>query len=67
MNKTYGEWTVLKEAEPVPCPTGRRRRAFVCKCSCGKEVLVLRQNLVARMSLGCRDCRRGGRPKKKKQ
>ena len=63
VDNTYGKWTVIEESERQVGAGGRKRRQFLCRCECGNEAQVLRENLVTGKSKGCADCNKGGRPK----
>ena len=53
----FGEWTVLEEGKPYKNRTDKyTRRRWICKCSCGKEELVLEQNLISGKSIKCTKC-----------
>lgn len=48
--------TVLKEADPIPDNKGKNRIAYLCRCDCGKEIVVTRhqlQNKNGTKSCGC--------------
>ena len=53
--KVFGRLTVIKRAEDHVCPNGSKKVAFLCKCSCGNQVIVrgdlLREGRV--ISCGC--------------
>lgn len=50
----YGEFTVLYEVERSP----NNFRKWMCRCSCGKEVVVFQSNLRKRPEGRCVDCSR---------
>ena len=50
----YGEFTVLYEVERSP----NNSRKWMCRCSCGKEVVVFQSNLRKRPGGRCVDCNR---------
>jgi hypothetical protein len=52
--EVYGRWTVIEAGPPTK---GYKKRVF-CRCKCGREVLVLYQNLTRGLSNGCRKCSR---------
>ena len=53
----FGEWTVLEEGKPYKNRTDKyTRRRWICKCSCGREELVLEQNLISGKSIKCTKC-----------
>jgi len=51
MEKEYGEFTVLHEEGRVSNEIG-----YLCRCSCGKETIVAKNNLVSGRSTMCRSC-----------
>ena len=60
--KTYGRLTVIEEAEPIR--QGKRDRRWLCRCSCGNEVIV-RQTLLTSggtQSCGCSRAKKTIRP-----
>lgn len=44
-NQKYGKLTVIKPAESIKEKSGTVRSAWLCKCDCGKEVIVKTINL----------------------
>lgn len=56
-NHTYGNLTVIEEAERYVFPSGKSRRQWKCLCSCGEEVVVrqgmLRNRVNPRTDCGC--------------
>ena len=53
--QVFGRLTVIKRAEDHVCPSGARKVAFLCQCSCGNTAIVrgdlLREGRV--ISCGC--------------
>lgn len=45
----FGEWEILQRAD-------KKRRAYLCRCSCGKEKIVDYQQLRRGESTKCRSC-----------
>ncbi len=45
IGKTYGRLTIVSDAEPVFDKNGRRRTFVNCLCSCGKQVVVERNDI----------------------
>ena len=41
----FGKLTVIKEAQSIKEPSGQVRSAWLCKCDCGKEVIIKTINL----------------------
>jgi hypothetical protein len=52
---TYGSWIVIGESAVIADRT--KLRLWLCRCKCGKEVLVNEKNLVAGRSKSCLYCR----------
>jgi hypothetical protein len=50
--KTFGDYLVL-------APTGIKKKTsgWLCRCSCGREVEVLRSNLTSGKSMRCKECK----------
>lgn len=57
MGQVFGRWTVLSEAPSRLEPNGNRATCYLCRCECGAEREVRRQNLVNGLttSCGCRN------------
>lgn len=55
--KKFGLWTVLSRSD-VKSDATNSKTQWLCKCTCGVEVLVERCNLVRGKSKGCWTCRR---------
>lgn len=49
----FGRLTVLKRAENYISPNGGKRAQWLCKCECGKEVVVLGNNLRKGLTRSC--------------
>lgn len=49
--KTFGEWLVIRRGFEIG--DSKKRTRFLCKCSCGREKLVLSQNLLKGDSKNC--------------
>lgn len=69
--KNFGRLTVLKNVGKIePKGEGPRRTAYLCKCECGKEVVVTAHSLLNNntKSCGClqRDSRKSTETKKRK-
>ena len=47
-----GRWTVIEEADPVPCG-GRNIRMWLCKCECGTIRVVREPSLKTEVSKSC--------------
>ena len=52
-NLTFGRLTVLKVYEEVTFKSGSKNTRWLCKCSCGKEKVVFRSNLINGHSTSC--------------
>lgn len=59
LKQKYGKWTPLKEVEKV-----NNRRAFLCRCDCGRERVIKFELLPIGRSTSCGAC---GKPERKKQ
>ena len=58
LNKKFGSWTVIYEAEPYRNKTNTyTRRRWHCKCKCGNEEDIIEQNLISGKSVQCKQCR----------
>lgn len=50
----FGRWTVLKEVESVPRKDGKGiKKAWLCKCECGNEKVVIQDQLASGSSKSC--------------
>lgn len=47
----FGEWTVLHRINSI-----KKNSSFLCRCSCGRESIVIGSNLVNGKSRSCRSC-----------
>lgn len=45
--------TAVTEVEPSVSPSGRLRRRILCKCDCGKEKVILLQNILNGHTISC--------------
>lgn len=54
-NREFGRWTVLSRHSES---SKHNHTLWLCKCSCGKEGLVERCNLINDASRGCWECQR---------
>lgn len=61
--KMYGSLLVVEEVAPIPRndKPGWNRRAYLCRCCCGKELVVTRDSLVSgnTKSCGCLKLQKG--------
>lgn len=53
--KTFGRWVVIKQAEDIINPSGKRKAAWLCECNCKEHTqkVVLGTYLKAGTSLSC--------------
>lgn len=53
--KTFGKLTVLQRAENKIYPSGRKKRQWLCVCTCGKQTLAMSEKLIngRKKSCGC--------------
>ena len=54
----YGKLTALREVSPFINPKGKTERAWLCRCECGREVVVRQQNLISKVTRSCGCLRR---------
>ena len=64
-NQKIGEWTIIKEVEPILNNQGKPLRAWLCRCSCGTERILRQANLTEGRSTSCGCSRR--KPKSEKR
>lgn len=55
--KRYGYLTVIKPAESLVYPSGRKRTQYLCRCDCGNEVVLPSSNLKSGNTKSC-GCKR---------
>ena len=53
----FGRLTAVREVEPI-FSSGRSRRAWLCRCDCGHEVIVRQKNLISKVTRSCGCLRR---------
>lgn len=53
IGETYGNLTVISEAERMRLPSGQKPRVFICRCICGTEKQVLGLHLVRGRITSC--------------
>lgn len=49
----YGRLTIIEEVEAIRDHKGRKRRLILCLCECGKEKIILRNNVLRGSSKSC--------------
>ena len=49
----FGRLRVIKEADQKIQPNGKKRRTWLCHCQCGKEVVIIQNNLTRGMTHSC--------------
>ena len=54
----FGDWTVIKEVEPMIAKCGRKIRMVLCLCDCGKKGDVQLCNLRNGVSKQCKECKK---------
>ena len=59
--KTFGKLTVIERAENHVSKNGNRRPAWLCRCICGNEVVVMGLNLTRGHTVSCGCARKEGR------
>jgi hypothetical protein len=55
--KKYGSLTVIRRVEDRVSPSGRKYKQYLCKCDCGSEVIVFRDNLLGGKTTRCKNCK----------
>lgn len=54
IGRTFGKLTVISKDEDYIRPSGKREHRYLCRCECGREVTVIRSNLIRNTrSCGC--------------
>lgn len=53
IGKKFGYWTVIDEAASKVSPCGTKRKAYLCKCACGKEKVVAKTQLKNNKTTSC--------------
>lgn len=65
----FGRLEVISEDEPIlrPDKPGWKRRTFLCKCDCGRRVVVTRDSIASgnTKSCGCLNREKGRAPRRK--
>ncbi len=51
--RTFDYLYVMERTEDHVLPKGKRKSQYLCKCACGKELKVLRQNLISGHTKSC--------------
>jgi len=51
IGRTFGDWEVVEEVQKR-----NNKRAFLCRCRCGKKFVVMGDNLRNRISTQCMSC-----------
>ena len=51
--QTFGKLTVLREVAPLVSSSGKSERAWLCRCECGREVVVRQHNLTNKVTRSC--------------
>ncbi len=49
----FGRLTPLREVAPFIAPNGKAERAWLCRCTCGKETVVRQKNLTGKITQSC--------------
>ena len=53
VGEQFNKLKVMYETEPYIQPSGQQKRAFICKCECGKELKVSLTHLKTNHTLSC--------------
>ena len=56
VGKQFGQYKVLEEVDPYIAPNGTHMRKFMCRCSCGSELIVSWNTLKYTDNPKCRKC-----------
>ena len=59
----FGRLTVISRAENHVSKNGNSRTAWICKCECGNELVVMGLNLTRKHTVSCGCARKDGRKK----
>lgn len=51
--QVFGRLTALREVEPILSGKGKPERAWLCRCECGREVVVRHHNLTKKVTRSC--------------
>ena len=51
--QVFGRLTVLMRVDPVIAPSGRREKSWLCRCVCGREVVVYQKHLLNKNTRSC--------------
>ena len=51
--QTFGRLTPLREVAPILSAKGKPERAWLCRCECGREVVVRQGNLTKKVTRSC--------------
>ena len=49
----FGRLTVLMRVDPVLTPSGKREKSWLCRCVCGREVVVYQSHLLSKTTRSC--------------
>lgn len=52
-NKRFGRLIVIKRVEDKIFPSGQKHVQWLCRCDCGKEIVVLSRNLIIGNTRSC--------------
>lgn len=53
IGKQFGYWSVLDDAPSKISPCGTKRKAYLCKCACGKQKIVAKTELKNGRTTSC--------------
>ena len=51
--QVFGRLTVLRETDPIKKADGSPMRRWLCRCECGREVVIRQGNLTSRITRSC--------------
>jgi hypothetical protein len=51
--QTFGRLMVIREAQPILPTNGNKLRAWLCECTCGRQIVVRQGNLTGKITRSC--------------
>ena len=55
--ETFGQLTFLHRADDYITPSGKHYIQYLCRCDCGKEIVVRKDHLLSGATTKCKDCK----------
>lgn len=53
MKEKFGLLTIIREVDRLRLPCGQTNRAYLCKCECGKEIVIRKSHLFSGRTKTC--------------